>query len=119
MAYNPYVIGNPDGTTGTGATFATQLQTNLNALMDAIIMGEMASWNMAVTVGTGTASYPQIILYTNGVYQVKLTMTYDVNNNVSTIVFAKSVNSGGTFDTIKTVTYAYDGSSNVTGYTWS
>jgi len=119
MAYAPYVIGNPDGTTGTGATFATQLQTNLNALMDAVVMGSMAGWNMAVTAGTGSASFPQFIEYSNGVYRVKLQLTYDANNNVTSIVFTHSVNSGGAYDTIKTATYAYDGSSNITGVTWS
>ena len=119
MAYSPYVIGNPDGTTGTGATFATQLQTNLNALMHAVVMGQFASWNMTVTAGTGTADQPQFIVLSNGVYRLRKTLTWAVNGNINVVLYEFSSNSGSSYDTIKTCTFAYDGSQNLTGWTWS
>lgn len=119
MAYSPYVIGNPDGTTGTGATFATALQVNLNALMDGVVMGEMWPWALSVSNGTGTAQYPQFLIYTNGVYRNRQTLTYDGNFNVVSILYEHSANSGSSYDKVGLLTFTYDGSSNVTASTWS
>jgi len=120
MAYSPYVIGNPDATTGSGTTFAQQLQTNLNAIMHAVVMGAFESWNMTVTAGTGTVDMPQFITYSNGVYRVRKTITWDTGVGVpTTVLYEFSSNSGSTWDTIKTCTFTYDGNSNITAFTWS
>lgn len=120
MAYDPYVIGNPNGAAGTGATFATQLQVNLDALLHGIIMGVgFPGWNFAITTGTGTAEQPQYHTFSNGVYRVRATITWNVNGNPSVVLWEFSSNSGALYNTIKTVTYTYDGNQNVTSYTWS
>lgn len=120
MAYSPYVIGNPDGSTGTGSSFATQLQTNLNALMHAVILGAMKSWNMAVSNGTGTAAMPQFIVFSNGVFRLRKTITWNgTTGNVTAVLYEFSSNSGTSYDSIGTCTYSYDGSQNLTGWTWS
>jgi hypothetical protein len=120
MAYSPYVIGNPDGSTGTGATFATQLQNNLNALLHGVIIGAMKAWNMVVTAGSGTASMPQFITYSNGSYRLRKTITWNgTTGNVISVLYEFSSNSGSSYDSIGTCTYAYDGSQNLTGWTWS
>lgn len=119
MPYDSYVIGNPDGATGTGATFATQLQVNLNALMHGVLMGVMEDWNFAITAGTGTAAQPQYHVYSRGVYRVRGTFTWNANGNPTSILWDFSGNSGGTYDTIGTVTYTYDASLNVLSYAWS
>lgn len=119
MAYDSYVIGNPDGSTGNGATFATQLQTNLNALMHAVVIGAMEDWNFAITVGTGTASQPQFHVYSRGVYRLRGTINWNVNGNPDSILWEFSGNSGSSYDTVGTITYTYDANLNVLSYAWS
>lgn len=119
MAYSSYIIGNPDGSTGTGATFATQLQNNINALMHGVVMGMFEDWNYASTIGTGTAANPQYMIWSRGVYRIRATPTWNGDGNPASILYEFSANSGGLYEAIGTVTYTYDGSANVTAYTWS
>jgi hypothetical protein len=120
VAYTPYTIGHPDGSTGTGATFATQLQNNLNALLHSVVSGQAKSWNMTVTAGTGSAAMPQYMTYSNGVYRIRKTITWNgVNGNVTSVLYEFSSNSGALYEPIGTCTFSYDGSQNLTGWTWS
>lgn len=119
MPYDSYTIGHPDGTTGNGATFATQLQNNLNALQHGVVIGIMEDWNFAITVGTGSASQPQYHTYSRGVYRLRATITWNGDGNPSAILWEFSGNSGSSYDTIGTVTYTYDASLNVLSYSWS
>lgn len=120
MAYNNYVVGYPDGSTGTGATFATQLQQNLNALLHSVVSGQAKGWNLSVTAGTGSASMPQYMTYANGVYRIRKTISWNnTTGNVNSVVYDFSSNSGSSWDDIGTCTFSYDGSQNLTGWTWS
>lgn len=120
MAYENYVIGNPDGTTGTGASFATQLVNNLEALHHAVVIGVMQGWNMAISIGSGSAEMPEFIEYSRGIYRLRKTITWDSGGNVISVLYEFNAASGiGTYDDIGTVTYSYDGSNNLISWTWS
>lgn len=119
MAYTPYVIGYPDGSTGTGTSFSTQLQENLNALLHGLTLGAIKAWNMSVTIGTGSADAPQFITLSNGVYRLRKTITWAGSGSVTSVLYEFSSNSGSSYDTIGTCTFTYDGSDNLTSWTWS
>lgn len=119
MSYQPFVIGNPDGSTGTGATFAQQLRDNLNALTHGVVIGAMRSWNYAQTIGTGTADKPQFMTWSNGVYRLRASPTWNVEGNPSSILWEYSANSGSSYSVVGTCTYTYDAAQNCTAYTWS
>lgn len=120
MSYNQYVIGNPNGASGTGATFASQLVDNLEALHHAVVLGVMQGWDMAVTIGAGSAEMPEFIEYSRGIYRLRKTITWDVNGNVNVVLYEFDTHSGvGPYDTIGTVTYTYDGSQNLISWAWS
>lgn len=119
MAYDSYDNDEPDGTTNNGTAFASGTKVNLDALRDAIVTGSMENWDLTVTAGTGSAEAPQYLTYTNGVRYLRLTVTYDGDEYVSTVLYEYSTNSGGAYDTIGTITYSYDASKNITGWSWS
>lgn len=120
MSYNNYVIGKPDGTTGSGASFAAELLTNLNALMDAVVLGTMQGWNFSVTIGTGTAEQPQFFEYSRDIFRLRKEITWSVDGDVTQVIYAFNGASGvGAYDVIGTLTYTYDGSYNLISSTWS
>lgn len=96
-------------------------RTNLNALRDAILMGQMQGFAYSQTVGTGTAEQPQFQLWTNGAIILRATNTWGAaggaTGNLSTILWELSVNTGSSYDTICTETRTYDGSGNMTAST--
>lgn len=118
MAYVPFENGVPVAS-DTGPTVVTDIANNLAALRDSIVIGSMVGWDYSKTNGTGTASEPQYIYYSNSTLKIRGTLTW-TSGDVTAIVWEFSTDSGSTYpDEIGTETISYDGSSNVTAVTWS
>lgn len=119
MAYEPYVIGKPDPTTGNGATFAAELKVNLEALHHAATLGIMPGWNFMIIAGSGTTELPEFHLFVRGVHGLELRITWNSDGNPSEVRYRYTASSGAIYDLIGTVTYTYDTNQNVTAYNWS
>jgi len=110
--------------TDTGAEVVDDTRYNLMALRDSIVAGALVDWNMAAS--GGTAEEPTQLLYTKSPEGVRATITWGTtggeDGNPKTIVYAYNANQNpgpGTWETIGTLTYTYDGSGNVTSTAWS
>ena len=92
---------------------------NLMALRDAIVAGALKGWNFSKT---GTAE-PTEILYTKGTERVRLTITWGTSGgadgNPTVVLYEYDGDGGASYDTIGTLTLAYDSSGNLTTETWS
>lgn len=118
MAYDSYDNAKPDGSVDNGAAFASNTKINLDAVRDAAIMGVMEGWDLTVTAGSGSADFPEFLEYDNGVYRLRLTISYNASDFPDTVQYDYSEDSGSNYDTIGTITYSYDGSNNLTGWSW-
>lgn len=119
MAYIPFDNANPDGSAQDGVALAESIKQNQDALRDSIIAGAMIGWDMAITVGSGSAANPEFFEYSNGVYRIRKTFVWNADGDPATVLYEFSSNSGGAYDTMKTATFNYDASQNLTGVTWS
>ena len=94
---------------------------NLRAARDMAIIGEAKGYNYSVS--GGTADQPAITYRKNGAEWLRATLTWGTTGgeagNVTTAVYAYSADSGSTWDTIGTLTLAYDSNANLTSTTWS
>ncbi len=117
MPYTPFDQTKPDAATQNGTAFGASIRNNLNAIRDACIMGGgFPGFNMSKS--GGTAAEPAQILYSKGTERVRATLTWS-GGLVTQAVYAYSSNSGGSYDTIGTVTLTWDGSNYLTSTTWS
>lgn len=125
MAYSPLDITLPNQTTQNVTNAFTSIRTNDEALLDQLCaLGQMPGWNYDVTGGTN--EYPTEIKYTKSTDAnriVRVTLTYDGSNRVSTMKVAKTTN-GSTWEKVSydgkdLCTYAYDGSGFLDSTTWS
>lgn len=121
MAYTLFDPAVPDAATDNGLAFCDNTRLNLKAVRDAVIAGTFFGWNFAKS--GGTAEEPGTITYTKGTEIVRGVLTWGTtggaDGNVSQAVYSYSANSGTSYDTIGTVTMAYDVDGNVTSTTWS
>lgn len=121
MAYSPYDDTVPDAATQSISQMGSSTRANMDALRDMVLMGAAKSWNYSKTDGTGTAEQPQYVLLTKGSEILRQTLTWGTTGgeagNVTQIV--AEFNAGAGYDTIGTLTIAYDSSGNVTTTTWS
>lgn len=123
MPYTHFDASRPN-VAADGATRTTEIgyaRSNDTALSDMLAaMGFMDNFN--VTISAGTALVPAEILATNGTQIVKTAITYGAGVTAglpTVIVLSKSVNSGGSYSSMRTCTLAYDGSGNFVSTTWS
>lgn len=123
MAYVQFDPARPD-TGAVGATRQSEIKwarDNLTAIQDMLAaFAGMRGFN--VTVTAGTLIKPTTILATNSTQVVRQVITYGSGVTADlpvTIVYSKSVNSGGAYDTIATNTITYDASGNFDHNTWS
>jgi hypothetical protein len=91
------------------------------ALRDAIAVGALVGWNMTQSGSPGL--YPQSLLFTKGSEIIKADITWGTTGtaegNPLVIIYSYSANSGGVYDTIGTITMAYDSLGAMTSATWS
>lgn len=117
MVYQPFVPDKPV-IADNGDIVINNTRENLMALRDAIVAGALKGWNMSKT----GAAEPTEILYAKGTEEVRLTITWGTtggaDGNPTVIVYAYSP-AASAFDTIGTLTLAYDSSGNLTTETWS
>lgn len=123
MAYAAFDYTKPDPSVDNGTAAFTNTRTNLLALRDALIVGIMPGWSMtpknsAEDGPPSDYSQPPKILYVKGTEQVRATITWSSNLPSST-QYEYSADSGSTYVTIGTESYAYDSNDNCTGVTWA
>jgi len=121
MAYTAFNPALPDVAAGTRTAEITAARTNLTALMDLLAqLGNGYFFNISITASTSDG--PTTVLYTNGTQIVKKVITYGSGVTAGlpvTVVLSKSTDTGATYNSIATITYAYDGSGNFLTSTWS
>lgn len=119
MAYTVFDATKPDPTVDDGTDGYNNARTNLTALRDAIVMGQMQGFLFSKTDGTGTAEQPQYFLFTKGATIVRGTVTWETTGakagNIAQIVW--ELDTGAGYDAICTQTFTYDGSANLTATT--
>ena len=121
MAYNFYDETKPDPAADNGTAFGTNIRINTDALRDAVVAGTFQGFDMSVS--GGTAEQPALILYTKSTEIVRASITWGsaggATDNAEVILYEFSSDTGGSYDTIGTLTITYDSSSNATATTWS
>ena len=125
MAYVPFVDNKPV-ISDDGDDVIDDIRENLMAARDGIVMGKMLDWDMAVTIGGGSAAEPASIEWRDGqgagTDRIRATITWGTSGgadgNPTSIIWAFSVN-GSVYDTIGTETITYDVDSNITADTWA
>ena len=121
MAYTKFDESKPDPTTDNGSAVCNNTRWNLTAVRDMVLMGGVEGWNM--TVSPANATYPDKYIFTNpGTERIEAEVTWDGTNegqvNSMTFVYYDA-ETGGTADTIGTVTFTYNADGAVTTSTWS
>ena len=121
MAYTGLDLTKPDGATQNGTQVLQSVRDNQRALRDMIVGNFTAGWAMAPS--GGTAAQPAQILRSAGAESLRAALTWGTTGggagNVTQAVYAYSSNSGGSYDTVGTLSITYDTSGYVTGTTWS
>lgn len=121
MAYAPFDGTKPDPATQAGTAIMNSIKDNERAIYDAINIGVLPGFNKSQS--GGTAEQPATVLYTNGAEIMREQLTWGTTGgeagNVTVAVFSKSVNSGTSYDTIKTITLTYDASGNNVSTAWT
>lgn len=120
MAYVAFDSTKPTTAQTRQAAITSILQNGL-ALRDMLIMSDAPGFDYSVS--GGTAAQPAIVYRKKSTEWLRGSITWGSSGgsdgNPTVIVYAYSADSGSTWDTIKTVTYAYDASGNVITSTWS
>jgi len=124
MAYVAYDKSKPVTSPDTRQASIDSIRNNLNALRDAVIVGDVSGWNYSWS--GGTADKPNLIYYTKGTEIIRQTMTWGnsggADGNPTVIVYAYSSNSGGAYDNFtpnSTCSFTYDVDGNLSSTTWS
>lgn len=116
MAYEEFLDGYPQPNSQNGLQAFDQTRKNLDAMRDSVVMGIMPGWDFAPdAIGDPTPTYHY---YTKGQEKIRLTLAWDTNDNLVTMVAAYAVD-GVNYDSIGTYTIVYDGDLLVTSATWT
>ena len=123
MAYTHFLDGKPDATV-TGSALPSQINDQMKALRDALVALAMYGWNYSASLGNdGTYAQPVDIHYKKGTEWIRKTYTWGytggATNNVASVVFEYSSNSGVDWETIGTCTYSYDSGGICIASVWS
>lgn len=119
MAYTKLNTTVPDGITQTGPQITPSIRANQSALGDAIIIGSMVDWDMAVT--QGSLEQPEIIVYQSLVdsnQRLRLTFTWNVDGDPEVVVYDKMVD-GAVYDRVGTKSIAWSASGSVISISWT
>jgi len=114
--------------TQTGPQFAVSANSNDVALWYGLIAANPDGWVYAPVVGSGTAEQPQYMVWTNGAFRVRGTLTWGVSagatGNITQIIWEVSQDSGSTPNSTgtwaargSTQTMTYDANGNLTATT--
>ena len=123
MAYTEFDSTKPDLATQSITNYSASVKGNDIALLDQLVtVGQLPGWDYAVT--GGTTDKPTQIIYTySATIKVRVNMTYDGSDRISTFKAQKTIN-GSTWDDMSyngkdTATFAYDGNGYLSTVTWS
>lgn len=120
MSYTAF-DGTKPTTAQTRQAAITSILQNLLAVRDMTILGDAPGFDFSVS--GGTAAQPAIMYRKLGTEWIRASITWGSSGgsdgNPTVIVYSYSPDSGSNWNTIKTVTYAYDSDGNVTSSTWS
>lgn len=114
-------ISKPDATTQSLSAMGASMRDQQTYLRACIVSGTLAGYNGALS--GGTATQPAQCLYSKGAEQIKEAYTWGsvggAINNVQSIDYTYSSDTGSTWATVGTLTYTFDASGNVTSWAWS
>lgn len=97
----------------------TDTRNNLLALLHGVVTGELYGWDYSQDEGTGDAEMPQYMYYKKGALWIRCEVTWNAMDDVESIDWKLSENSGGLYDDIGTMTVTYDSDYNPELVTWS
>lgn len=121
MPYTAFDGTKPDPATQAGTALANSIKDNERAIYDAINIGTLPGFNRSQS--GGTAEQPATVLYTSGAEIIRAQLTWGTTGgeagNVTVAVFSKSINTGTSYDTIKTITLTYDANGNCISTAWT
>lgn len=112
MAYDAFDASKP-AIADTRANVVAETFQNVNALRDMVVGGGDGSVSWAWAITAGTNDKPTEIVLSSGVLRQRWTLVWS-SENITSITFAKSVNSGGAYDTVGSFTFTRSGD-DVTG----
>ena len=113
----PYVHINParpDGSVQTGPQVTPSIRDNQRALADAAIMGGLPGWQLAV--GGPDLNKPSTLTYTNGTQKLRATITWNAQDNPSTLLWERDYGAGWQRVGLKTIVWSGD---SVSAVNWS
>jgi hypothetical protein len=123
-AYTNFQAGKPDGTTGTGATFAADALAQLATLRDSVVSHHPPpGWTMTLTQGTGPdLARPQYTTWLNATlslgFRLKVTWGGTGTVQLGTVEWEWSNDNGSSWTTMGTAqANTYDANDNITNGT--
>ena len=119
MAYTYLDPAVPDGVTQTGPQVTPSIRANQDALSDGVIMTTLVGWNMLITAGTAEQPDEVTYFHESGSDQLRETITWDLNDNPEKIAYARSYNSGATWEEIGTKNIAWSPEGAATAISWT
>lgn len=121
MAYSGFNPSKPDGATQNGAQVLQSVRDNNRALLDQVVGGFAVGWSG--TPSGGTSARPAEWLFAKGADRLRITQTWGTAGATAgrlvQAVYARSYNSGSTWETIGTQTLNYTTGGEFAGDTWS
>ena len=120
MSYTKFTDSKPV-ISDTGLQVVNTTRTNLMALRDAAVCGNLVDWDMDAS--GGTVARPTRLTYSKGNERVRLNLTWGSSGNSegapTRIVVQYSSNSGSSYQTIGTKTITYTTGGYVTRTRWT
>lgn len=116
MAYRTYDRTLPDGSSQAVLEVTASARQNLDALIDALVMGGTYE-GVSMTV-TGDPEQPDSVVYARGAGRIWLGIMWNEDGNPESISYYSSKDSGGTWDLIGNKVVTWDSGGNVTRTDW-
>lgn len=120
-SYTALALDKPNGATQAGTAFGQSIRDNEIALAIGIAVGELETYAYSQSVGAGDALRPDIEYWTSGTNKIRVTNTWGTSGgqdgNLTQRVIEWSTDSGSSWAAVKTITYTYDASGNLTATT--
>ena len=119
MTYTAFDPTLPDPASQNITNFGGSARTNFKALRDAIVAGNLPGYNYSWS--GGTIDQPTIMYRVKGSEVIRATVASgDGNGNPTAITYAySSTGTGGSYTTIGTITFSWDGNGFLNSSTWS
>ena len=116
MAYQVYDGTEPDGTTQSIAQVPASVRRNVIGLIDALNMGGIYK-DVGMTVQGADPDKPDSVTYTAGQDHLRLSFTWNVDDDPEDIAYENSDDSGNSWEPIGTKHIDWV-NGEVSGYTW-